>query len=113
MFFDLKIESIVERDFFPDLERLRLRKEYQEAVDAGDLTRVGEIQEKWGQLIASEEAGQPQEGTTRLDDFLERHTSEDNASFLEIVKETRAENRKKFWWLYEPHFSALPSSQKG
>ncbi|KII64712.1 Protein DGCR14 [Thelohanellus kitauei] len=99
-----KIEEIVERDYFPDLERLRLRKEYQDAVDANDLNKIGEVQEKWGKAIEKEVSQQPFEqidpSIKTLDQFLSRHISEDNLSFKTIVNESREEMKKKFWYLH-------------
>ncbi|KAF0992093.1 hypothetical protein HZS_4789, partial [Henneguya salminicola] len=114
-----KIDQIIERDFFPDLERLRLKNEYQSALDSNDLEKLRDVQIKWGKLIADEsingtinEPDNPEEPQIRfetLDEFLSTYTSEDNISFEQIVEETREKQRKKYWWLYEAQEEALKS----
>ncbi|XP_014783666.1 splicing factor ESS-2 homolog [Octopus bimaculoides] len=56
-----------------------------------------------------------------LDNYLSKHTSEDNASFAEILKETQRKHKEKHSWLYEQEEKqnieqeeklALPSIEK-
>jgi protein DGCR14 len=42
-----------------------------------------------------------------LDSFQARHTSEDNASFLEIQKKDGQKHREKYSWVYQPNQSTL------
>ncbi len=37
------LEKIIQRDFFPDLAKLRAQKEYIEAVEKNDLVRMREL----------------------------------------------------------------------
>ena len=41
--YEVALEEIVARSFFPDLPRLRLQEAYMEAVEAGDSRRITEI----------------------------------------------------------------------
>ncbi|KAG1662883.1 Splicing factor ESS-2 [Nymphon striatum] len=41
------IESIIERDFFSDLKKLRTQKEYLEAVENNDVVKIRELQKKY------------------------------------------------------------------
>lgn len=38
--------KIIERDFFPDLERHRVLNEYMDAVEEGDLMKIREVSER-------------------------------------------------------------------
>jgi len=76
------IEGIIERDFFPQEGNANVDK-LQERLRLG---RTGDIL---------------QEGLT-LDQFLSRYTSEDNASFREILDASNARRRKKMAHLLPP-----------
>jgi len=45
-----------------------------------------------------------------LDAYMLRHTSEDNASFEELVEEGEKKRRIKWWWLHEAEAKAASSS---
>ena len=42
-----KIEAIIQRDFFPDLEKLQVQAAYLDALETNDLPRLREIYEKY------------------------------------------------------------------
>ena len=42
-----------------------------------------------------------------LDAYLSRHTSEDNASFTEILRESQQKHRDKHAWLFEQEQAKL------
>lgn len=42
-----------------------------------------------------------------LDEFLARHTSEDNASFTVILERDQAEHRRRYWWAQDAPAGAL------
>jgi len=44
---------------------------------------------------------EPIDTSLSLDQFQARYTSEDNASFMEIVERINAQKREKYRWLYE------------
>ena len=46
-FFEQGLEKIIERDFFPDLERLRLQREYLAALESNDLVTLRELYSKY------------------------------------------------------------------
>jgi len=48
---------------------------------------------------------------TGLDAYMLKHTSEDNASFEEIVEEGEKKRRIKWWWLHEAEEKAKESSK--
>ena len=47
LFLFQKMGSIIERDFFPDLEKLRAQNAYLDAVDTNDVLKLRELYEKY------------------------------------------------------------------
>ncbi|GCC34521.1 splicing factor ESS-2 homolog [Chiloscyllium punctatum] len=157
------LEEIIQRDFFPDVEKLRAQREYLEAEENGDMEKMREITIKYGSSLRKPNSGTPaayvtpatfetpevvagspssrnkacQDGMSRadegekdrkkeekelptLDTFLGRSTSEDNASFNQIIEIAEERNRIKHVWLYDAEekskqhheeMLALPSSK--
>lgn len=150
------LEKIIQRDFFPDLPKLKAQKEYLEAKQKNDLVKMRELALKFatteqqsststpGQAsevatpstfetpdLHSQPASPPHKSSQRkdggdddeeetfnpepgrsskqeksdtslsLDKYLSKHTSEDNASFVEIMETARQKSRQKHAWLYE------------
>lgn len=143
--------KIIERDFFPDLEKLRAQNEYLDALDRNDMQKVRELHAKYssGRLLSHDSMyaspatfetpidSRPSEDSTidkvalhadtdisnetaetsespnqiepeqrgkiglGLDSYLGSHTSEDNQSFREIIKESEIQHKHKHSWLYE------------
>ena len=148
-----KLDSIIQRDFYPELPRLRSQLELLEALDAGDTERarcafaqiatpaatpsaVGPADRGcraqwtpgsvsgWGGGTPREEergagSGTPRVNATtarrpaaaaaaaaaeelpRLDRFLSKATSEDNASFAVVLGKEQAERKRKLWWMQD------------
>ncbi|XP_069678993.1 splicing factor ESS-2 homolog [Periplaneta americana] len=142
---------IIQRDFFPDLEKLRAQNAYLEAVERNDVEKLREIYAKYSsgkrppteryaspatfetpldarreddppqtepnsdkneplvgdtESVVQEEAissqdTNKQEVKATLDVYLNSHTSEDNQSFQEIMREADLKHRQKFGWLYK------------
>lgn len=140
---------IIERDFFPDLEKLKAQNDYLDALDRNDMEKVRELYAKYSSgkvpLQASERYASPAtfetpvdnrpkqddvellnaeqqktsdsisdlkeddekniEATKKkelsLDQYLGSHTSEDNNSFQQIIKEAELQHRHKYSWLYK------------
>ncbi|XP_060539753.1 splicing factor ESS-2 homolog [Pantherophis guttatus] len=137
------LEKIIQRDFFPDVEKLRAQKEYLEAEESGDLEKMRQIAIKFGSSLGKAARDTPapyvtpatfetpevhpgdpsvlskpkftgkslDEGETEeeenkdslpcLDNFLAKHTSEDNASFEQIMEVAKEKEKAKHYWLYE------------
>ncbi|KAM3937272.1 splicing factor ESS-2 homolog [Leptodactylus fuscus] len=153
------LQKIIQRDFFPDVEKLRAQKEYLEAEESGDLEKMRQIAIKIGSsgrcsresplpyvtpATFETPAGVPgtpsftskhregeegdrekteenNEDLPSLDNFLAKHTSEDNASFDQIMEVAKEKERAKNAWLYEAEEEykqrlqqnlALPSVEK-
>ncbi|XP_012886987.1 PREDICTED: protein DGCR14 isoform X2 [Dipodomys ordii] len=137
------LQMVIQRDFFPDVEKLQAQKEYLEAEENGDLERMRQIAIKFGSALGKMsreppppyvtpatfetpevhtstgavgnrprpqgrsledgEAGEEEEKEPlpSLDVFLSRYTSEDNASFQEIMEVAKEKNRARHAWLYQ------------
>ncbi|XP_063000044.1 splicing factor ESS-2 homolog [Elgaria multicarinata webbii] len=143
--------KIIQRDFFPDVEKLRAQKDYLEAEESGDLEKMRQIaikfgsslgrsskdtpapyvtpatfetpevhpgdpsalnkpkltvktQEEVGSIFPSGEAEEEEESKDvlpSLDSFLAKHTSEDNASFEQIMEAAEEKEKARHSWLYE------------
>ncbi|PNI90364.1 ESS2 isoform 2 [Pan troglodytes] len=137
------LQTVIQRDFFPDVEKLQAQKEYLEAEENGDLERMRQIAIKFGSALGKMsreppppyvtpatfetpevhagtgvvgnkprprgrgledgEAGEEEEKELlpSLDVFLSRYTSEDNASFQEIMEVAKERSRARHAWLYQ------------
>ncbi|XP_037078274.1 splicing factor ESS-2 homolog, partial [Pollicipes pollicipes] len=118
-----ELEGIVERDYFPDLKRLRAQDEYLAAVQCGDAPRQQELRARYGsgarpdtaQSWSTEAPAVPETPTPggavdraedepaqplSLNQYLATHTSEDNESFGEMMAEASRRHRVRHPWLY-------------
>lgn len=134
-----KMGEIIQRDFFPHLDKLQAQNQYLDALEQNDVKRMRELYEKYSSgrptterpaspatfetpmnKIESEDEQfkstkvpkdipantdtkekDKTEPTTGLDAYLSIHTSEDNASFEEMMIEAEKKLRLKYAWLYE------------
>ena len=134
------LDSIIQRDFFPDLEKLRTQQQILEAGDDVDKLREIEItlrrrsssvrktaselrptgfetprvdgkEGETGKQEKEEEGAKDPLNDLSLDQFLASHTSEDNASFSDIVDKMNERKREKYKWLYDREEKAQASQQ--
>ncbi|XP_034942825.1 splicing factor ESS-2 homolog [Chelonus insularis] len=127
-----KIGEIIQRDFFPHLEKLKAQNDYLDALEQNDAKKMRELYEKYSagtpltervaspatfetplredsssniDHIESEHAKKAKTDTENnqigLDCYLNSHTSEDNASFEEMMVEAEKKQRIKYSWLYD------------
>ncbi|KFD54161.1 hypothetical protein D918_01523 [Trichuris suis] len=150
-----KLGKIIQRDFFPDLERLRTQNEYLSALERNDMVKIRQLQMRfsvkrtdqtipgdfasagrslqrssfaWTPRTLNEGDGPAKSGRftpppdqlserskaggtslkrsksledLNLDRYLQRYTSEDNASFEEIIEAQEAEMRRKKAWMFD------------
>ena len=85
------MEGIIERDYFPDIRVLREQME----LNAGEMHGRGDLS---GRNVPK----------MTLDEFLLKHTSEDNASFREILDKSHARQREKMAYLLNPPNPSAP-----
>ncbi|RNA43613.1 DGCR14 -like protein, partial [Brachionus plicatilis] len=120
-----KLDSIIEKSFFPDLERLKIQQAYQEALKANNYDALNDLYERYNKHVASSEPKvnstprksdgsatdlpyaneeppvidleQPANGkiTESLDTFLANNTSEDNISFEALIEDAEKKQRTK------------------
>lgn len=138
-----EIGNIIERDFFPDLKKLKAQNDYLEALERNDVQRIRELYAKYssGRIPQQNHLASPATFETPidtrpcdddlsfkdlkskesvcddetesvvsfsvekkklgLDEYFGCHTSEDNQSFQEIIKESDIQHKHKHPWLYE------------
>lgn len=134
-----RMGEIIQKDFFPHLDKLQAQNQYLDALEQNDVKRMRELYEKYSSgRPTTERPASPatfetplnkteqddeqfnstkvtkessangstkdkdkSEITTGLDAYLSTHTSEDNASFEEMMVETEKRLKLKFAWLYE------------
>ncbi|XP_067145459.1 splicing factor ESS-2 homolog [Centruroides vittatus] len=137
-----ELENIIEKDFFPDLPKLKAQIEYLDALQTNDAVKLREIQVKYcpksnrpGTSLSSLcntpstfetpiskcnksperirddenndeelESKNKEEKKVSLDEFLQKYTSEDNASFEVIKKEAEKQHKQKYPWLYKDEY---------
>ncbi|CAG5103143.1 Similar to Es2: Splicing factor ESS-2 homolog (Drosophila melanogaster) [Cotesia congregata] len=131
-----KMGEIIQRDFFPHLEKLKAQNDYLDAIEQNDAKKMRDLYTKYssGQPLTeritspatfetplredtnnltknnkdSQHCSTTGENTTDnktqvmgLDVYLSTHTSEDNASFEEMMEEANKRQRIKYAWLYK------------
>lgn len=133
------MDNIIQRDFFPDLEKLKAQNEYLEAVEKNDVIKIRDLHLKYSgsrlptERLASpatfetpqvhkntpEKQPEPQkvENTSKppqlsLDQYLNVHTSEDNESFKEIMIESERKHREKYSYLYNEESKSIEEQSK-
>ncbi|KAK0093403.1 hypothetical protein PV326_013593 [Microctonus aethiopoides] len=134
-----RMGEIIQRDFFPHLEKLKAQNDYLVALENNDAKKMRELYEKYSSgRPVTERAVSPatfetplhndstnlsrniesssqnsckndenfsvnheNKNTIKLDTYLSNYTSEDNASFEEMMVEAERQQKIKYSWLYE------------
>ncbi|XP_076176099.1 splicing factor ESS-2 homolog [Ptiloglossa arizonensis] len=134
-----RMGEIIQRDFFPHLDKLQAQNQYLDALEQNDVKRMRELYEKYSSgrpiterpaspatfetpmnktesedeqfkslkvlkgisVSSSTKQKDKVETKTGLDSYLSMHTSEDNASFEEMMVEAEKRLKLKYAWLYE------------
>jgi protein DGCR14 len=110
------LDTIIQRDFFPDLPKLRAQISYVEAAQQGNDEKMQEAVRLYAAATAEQKASSSSsvsdESTLSsqvecdaqklsLDRFQAKYTSEDNVSFSEIIEQQNQDLKKKYNWLYD------------
>jgi hypothetical protein len=118
--------SIIERDFFPDLARLRARTEWADAKERNDLPTLMRLRERYGRGRGGSSHGQTpialqtpvgdddDDDNNRGDDataaassrmtlneFVATHVSEDDAAYAEMAERDHRAFRERVAWTEE------------
>ena len=82
-----KIEAIIQRDFFPDLKKLKIQAAYMEAMETNDVVKLREIYEKYsvGPRVSSSQRGHATPATFEtpirdFDDNMSIHSASSSSS---------------------------------
>ena len=89
-----RLGAILKRDYFPDLERLQAQKDLLTAVEQSDLLALQLATERLDRVSESDELTSA-DGMS-LDEFQSRFTTEDDASFDDILERFNAKQRERF-----------------
>ena len=86
------LSRIIERDFFPDLPRLRAHNAYVHALEEGDVDTI----EACAHALVEAEAGEAEAGSSMsIGEYQARYTTEDNASFAQLLEVDAQRRRAK------------------
>ncbi|RMZ74990.1 hypothetical protein DV737_g5536, partial [Chaetothyriales sp. CBS 132003] len=108
------LSDIIARDYFPGLQESRAQQEYLAALDSNDATWIAEAAQRLRSATAtaphrrqtdagaSTATGTPikNEQDTPVSGFQSRYTSEDNASFNDVLDKQNATRRNKHAYLW-------------
>jgi protein DGCR14 len=125
----LGIEKIIQRDFFPDLGKLRVQKELALALDDQDEYRASNLaftlakmtgniieapSEKEGIRVVDDGQGQSLTMNTnlRLDQFQSNYTSEDNLSFNVLIGQENQKKKEAYGHFYPSEQRLLETTSK-
>ncbi|KAI8140675.1 nuclear protein DGCR14 [Fennellomyces sp. T-0311] len=144
------LSSIIERDFFPHLSKLKAQQNYLQAQQSGTLADLEKASKALHRLERTPSARRNTEArstvrsTTRsttesdktsntplnyynqdavdlddrvnldlsLDQFQTLYTSEDNASFTEVLEKTNAKRREKYKWLLDKEAAPMITGEE-
>jgi protein DGCR14 len=133
--------TIIERDFFPDLARLRARTEWIEARDRNDLPALMQLRQRYGRGASHTAAHTPialqtprgdesadtvssaafasaaADALPSLNEFVATHVSEDDVAYAALAERDHRRFRERVAWLEESAVKAqlqlhAPDSQR-
>jgi protein DGCR14 len=102
------LAEIVERDFFPDLEKLRKQNDFLDALNGGKFPLANELKFELAKMTEQKlnsetnpiKSSSGLDTDMSLDQFQQKYTSEDNDSFQKIVKVQNAVNMQRYEYLF-------------
>ena len=91
------VDSLIERDYFPEVRRLKALTAVITAEQTGNVALVDHARELYARVVEEAENGERERQS--LDEFLRAHTSEDNLSYAKIQEQERTRLKEKYWWI--------------
>lgn len=88
------LSNIIQKNFFPDLERINAQYDYLVALEQGDISALRNASERLDKFSQEQ---QPQH--SELSHYLSNHNTEDNASFEELLKAINEKRMQKRTWI--------------
>ncbi|KAI8063524.1 nuclear protein Es2-domain-containing protein [Gongronella butleri] len=102
------LSHIIQRDFYPKLAKMKAEAAYHEARLAGDRQQVKRITDLLIQLHKDEtDLAKRVNLQLSLDQFQTVYTSEDNASFDDLLAKTNAKRKDAYRWYYDKNADQL------
>lgn len=124
------LSRIIARDFFPTLNHLTATNDYLSALESQDPSRIHDSARNLQELgptplvrgtqmqtpLRTPARNHSQSGPNKrrrmeddmsLDEYQARYTSEDNASFTEILEDENKKRREKYKWAWEAQRKAM------
>ncbi|KAI8327791.1 nuclear protein Es2-domain-containing protein [Chlamydoabsidia padenii] len=116
------ISRIIERDFFPHLAQMKAESSYHEAQLNGDVDQLRQARQTLSQLTTNQvpvnqlqNYYHPEESDLAkrinlqlsLDQFQTVYTSEDNASFTDLLEKANAKRKSHYRWFYDKQAQQL------
>ena len=100
-----KMDEIIERDYFPNLEKLRQQERYLDAVSVGDISTAQRIQEE-----CTPDESKTGGNSLGLDEYMARYTNEEDVSCELLLQKDHEEHKKKYSWAYSDSGKPIPLS---
>lgn len=109
------LSEIIKRDFFPDLNKLEAQFDYWKALEDNDYDKLEAASAKMfsSSCNALESLGVAKD--IKLDEFQQLYTSQDNASFQDILHKMNCERSRKYAWVRaqeEKSTNSLPAAEQ-
>lgn len=102
-----RMKHIISRDFFPQFQFSDSGRKDRQSDDRWTSSRAGAVTSTPGTDRTQFSTASRQEACSlRLNDFLDRYTSEDNAYFDKLQKKEQRKHQAKYPWLYRAQSKA-------
>jgi protein DGCR14 len=91
------IERIIQRDFYPDLNKVKAELKLFESLNTNDPVKINKAKEEFEKVNKKEDSNKKK---LTLDNYLDIYNSEDNDSFQKIVEKQKKQHETKLEKLF-------------